>query len=112
MSKSLKARCIRRWGVEFKGRCDSKFSTVWRKRDLRGYIREAALTTADCMVESLAEDAARVDYGMLGWSHEFSQWFHERREFYLSEARERLNSTVTNDEIDEVIQNELEAWND
>lgn len=59
MSKSLNARCIRRWEVEFKGRCDSKYSPYWRKRDLRGYIREAALTTADCMVERLAEDKAR-----------------------------------------------------
>ncbi|EPK7771126.1 hypothetical protein PVK22_13980 [Klebsiella oxytoca] len=42
MSKSLNARCIRRWKVEFKGRCDSKYSPYWRKRDLRGYIREAA----------------------------------------------------------------------
>ncbi|HCT1901092.1 TPA: hypothetical protein OTQ06_002868 [Klebsiella aerogenes] len=41
MSKSLNARCIRRWEVEFKGRCDSKYSPYWRKRDLRGYIREA-----------------------------------------------------------------------
>ncbi|MEB2475792.1 hypothetical protein QMM96_10135 [Citrobacter freundii] len=47
MSKSLNARCIRRWTVEFKGRCDSKHSPYWRKRDLRGYIREAALTTAE-----------------------------------------------------------------
>lgn len=58
MSKSLNARCIRRWEVEFKGRCDSKYSPYWRKRDLRGYIREAALTTAYCMVERLAEDNA------------------------------------------------------
>ncbi|QIU88245.1 hypothetical protein [Yokenella regensburgei] len=111
MSKSLNARCIRRWKVRFKNICDSKINPWWRKRDLQ-YIRECALITADCMVESLAEDAAKVDYGMVGWSHEFSQWFHEQREFYLSEARERLNSTVTNDEIDEEIQNELEAWND
>ena len=64
MSKSLNARCIRRWEVEFKGRCDSKFSTVWRKRDLSGYIREAALTTAYSMVESMAERNAKVDYDL------------------------------------------------
>ncbi|BEJ36316.1 hypothetical protein OIPHN330_49360 [Citrobacter freundii] len=62
MSKSLNARCIRRWTVEFKSRCDSKLSPYWRKRDLRGYIREAALTTADCMVERMAEDNAMVDF--------------------------------------------------
>lgn len=62
MSKSLNARCIRRWTVEFKGRCDSKYSPYWRKRDLRGYIREVALTTADCMVERMAEDNAMVDF--------------------------------------------------
>lgn len=38
MSKSLNARCIRRWEVEFKGLCDSKVSPWWRKRDLRGYM--------------------------------------------------------------------------
>lgn len=112
MSKSLNARCIRRWTVEFKGRCDSKFSPYWRKCDLRGYIRDAALTTADCMVERLAENNARVDFGIDGWSPEFSSWYAERREQYLKEAREALDEDATNDEIDEEIQNELEAWND
>lgn len=55
MSKSLNARCIRRWEVEFKPLCDSKRNLYWRKRDLRGYIREAAFTTAYSMVESMAE---------------------------------------------------------
>ncbi|WP_213322404.1 hypothetical protein [Klebsiella aerogenes] len=112
MSKSLNARCIRRWEVEFKGRCDSKHSPYWRKRDLRGYIREAALTTADCMVHSLAEDIARKDYGECGWSYEFAQWYHEQRDFYLKEARRQLDKDATNEQIDEEIQNELEAWND
>lgn len=40
MSKSLNARCIRRWTVEFKKRCDLKYSQYWRKRDLRGYMSE------------------------------------------------------------------------
>lgn len=114
MSKSLNARCIRRWKVEFKDRCDSKVSPWWRKRDLRGYIRECALTTADCMVESRAEDNARIAfYGYThGWSPEFSSWYDERREAFQKEARRHLNETATNDEIDEEIQNELEAWND
>ena len=114
MSKSLNARCIRRWEVEFKGRCDSKFSTVWRKRDLSGYIREAALTTAYSMVESMAERNAKVDYDgePNGWSPEFSAWYRERREKYLKEARDYLDEQATNDEIDEEIENELEAWND
>ena len=34
------------------------------------------------------------------------------REQYLKEARDYLNEDATNDEIDEEIQNELEAWND
>jgi len=114
MSKSLNARCIRRWEVEFKGRCDSKFSMVWRKRDLRGYIREAALTTAYSMVESMAERNAKVDYdgSPNGWSPEFSAWYHERREQYIKEARDFLNEEATTEEIDEEIDNELEAWND
>ncbi|EKQ8000882.1 hypothetical protein ACHCAK_20705 [Raoultella ornithinolytica] len=114
MSKSLNARCIRRWEVEFKGRCDSKVNPYWRKRDLRGYIREAALTSAYSMVESMAERNAKVDYdgSPNGWSPEFSVWYYERQEQYLKEARDFLNEEATNDEIDEEIQNELEAWND
>nr|DAY67316.1 MAG TPA: hypothetical protein [Caudoviricetes sp.] len=114
MKKSLNARCIRRWIVECKGRCDSKHSPYWRKRDLRGYIREAALTTAYCMVERMAENNAKFDYDgtTIGWSPEFSAWYHERREQYLKEARDYLNEEATNEEIDEEIENELEAWND
>ncbi|HGY2802914.1 TPA: hypothetical protein ACNVTV_004839 [Citrobacter freundii] len=114
MSKSLNARCIRRWNVEFKGRCDSKHSPYWRKRDLRGYIREAALTTAYCMVERMAEDNAMVDFqgANRGWSPEFSAWYAANRKKYLKEARDFLNREATTEEIDEEIQNELEAWND
>ncbi len=114
MSKSLNARCIRRWKVEFKGRCDSKYSPYWHKRDLRGYIREAALTTAYSMVESMAERNAKVDYdgSLKGWTPEFSEWYRNYREEYLKEARNFLNEDATNEDIDEEIQNELEAWND
>ncbi|HED3095577.1 TPA: hypothetical protein R4045_001112 [Citrobacter freundii] len=117
MSKSLNARCIRRWTVEFKGRCDSKHSPYWRKRDLRGYIREAALTTADSMVDNLAYNNAMLDYFTevgddSGWSPDFAAWYRGRSEKYLKEAQDYLNEDATNDEIDEEIQNELEAWND
>ena len=111
MSKSLNARCIRRWEVEFKPVCDSKVNPHWRKSDLRGCIREAALTTAYSMVESMAERNAKVDYdgSPNGWSPEFSAWYHERREQYIKEARDFLNEEATTEEIDEEIQNELEA---
>lgn len=112
MSKSLNARCIRRWEVEFKHRCDSKYSPYWRKRDLRRCIRVCALTTADSMVERMAEDNARVDFGVNGWSREFSEWYAERRTQYHKEAQDFLNEEATTDEIDEEIENELEAWND
>ncbi len=94
--------------------CDSKVNPYWRKRDLRGYIREAALTTAYSMVESMAERNAKVDYDGTtdGWSPDFSAWYDEHREQYLKEARDYLDEEATNDEIDEEIQNELEAWND
>ncbi|ENZ8703093.1 hypothetical protein ACHBJW_004661 [Klebsiella aerogenes] len=114
MSKSLNARCIRRWEVEFKGRCDSKYSPYWRKRDLRGYIREAALTTADCMAERMAEDAARFDKtgSTYGWSPEFAEWYNEHRDEYKRKAYAHLSEFATTDEIDEEIRNELDAWND
>ncbi|MEH4844675.1 hypothetical protein PO422_00820 [Escherichia coli] len=118
MSKSLNARCIRRLEVEFKGLCDSKVSPWWNKRDLRGYIRECALTTAECMVESLAYNNAMHDFFAengddRGWSPEFSVWYDSsRREQYRKEALSYLNEEASNDEIDEEIQNELEAWND
>ncbi|HCE8859448.1 TPA: hypothetical protein NHV36_004674 [Klebsiella michiganensis] len=112
MSKSLNARCIRRWEVEFKGRCDSKYSPYWRKRDLRAYIREAALTTAFCMIERIAEDNARIDFGITGWSPEFSSWYDEQREHFQKAARIILDAFASNEAIDEEIENELEAWND
>ncbi|EMW4538876.1 hypothetical protein AAE374_000597 [Salmonella enterica] len=118
MPKSLNARCIRRWKVEFKGRCDSKYSPYWRKRDLRGYIRECALTMAESMVDSLAYNNAMHDFFAengddSGWSPEFSVWYDSRRrKKYLKEALDYLNEEATNDEIDEEIDNEQEAWND
>ena len=114
MSKSLNARCIRRWEVKFKSVCDSKHNPYWRKSDLRGYIREAALTTAYSMVESMAERNAKVDYDGApnGRTPEFSAWYRERHEQYLKEAREYLDEEATNDEIDDEIENELETWND
>lgn len=60
MSKSLNARCIHRWTVEFKSRCDSKHSPYRRKQHLHSFIRECALTTTVCMVERMAEDNAMV----------------------------------------------------
>lgn len=114
MSKSLNARCIRRWQVQFRDVCDSKFSPYWRTRHLRGCIRECALTTAHCMVERMAENNARVDFNgdEPGWTPVFSAWYATRRERYRKEALDYLNQDTTNDEIDEEIQNELEAWND
>jgi hypothetical protein len=113
MSKSLNARCIRRWEVEFKPICDSKVNPFWRKSDLHGISAKRA-TTAYSMVESMAERNAKVDYDgePNGWSPEFSAWYRERREKYLKEARDYLDEEATNDEIDEEIENELEAWND
>ncbi len=61
MSKSLNARCIRRWEVRFKPVCDSKVSPHMRKSFLRG-VRELGLITAENMVESMAEKNARFDY--------------------------------------------------
>lgn len=80
MSKSLNARCIRRWKVQMRDVCDSKVNPWWRKRDLRGYIRECGLITAYCMVERIAEDNAKVDYqgDTFGWSPEFPA-HHQRR---------------------------------
>lgn len=114
MSKSLNARCIRRWKLEFKSICDSKVSPWWRKRDLHGYIRQCALTTADCMVERTAEDMARIDRtgSTYGWSPEFAEWYGKHREEYKRKAYAHLCSSATTDEIDEEIQNELGEWND
>lgn len=118
MSKSLNARCIRRWQVQLRDVCDSKSSPFWRKRDLRGYIHECGLTTADCMVENLAYNNAMHDYFAengddSGWSPEFSVWYDSgRREQYRKEALDYFNQDATNDEIDEEIWNELEIWSE
>ena len=118
MSKSLKARCIRRWEVRTKSWCDSKWSEVWRKRDQRRFFRETAIITADCMVDELAYNNAMHDFFTengddKGWCPEFSTWYNDkRREQYLKEAFDFLDEEATTDEIDEQIENELEAWND
>ncbi|EGT4313719.1 hypothetical protein DOX53_18330 [Cronobacter malonaticus] len=114
MSKSLKARCIRRWKVQVRGWCDSKVSPYWRRRHLRSFFRSIALTTADSMVERVAENNAKVDFEGCnnGWSPEFSAWYRDHREHYRKGALELLNNEATSDEIDEEIFNELEAWND
>lgn len=114
MITTLRKRCIRRWTVEFKSICDSKVSLHWRKHHLRGYIREAALTMACCMVERMAENNAKFDYDgtTIGWSPEFAAWYDERRERYLKEAWDYLNEEATNDEIDEQIAEEIDCWND
>ncbi|HHQ6598099.1 TPA: hypothetical protein ACSTLU_004405 [Serratia fonticola] len=113
MSKSLIGRCIRRWKVKFKPVCDSKVSPIWRKRDLRGYIRQSALTTADNMVQDMAQRNAKIDYGIDGWSPEFSAWYcePERRAEYEKEARDFLNEEADNGEIDDLIQAEVDEWN-
>ena len=117
MTKSLNKRCIRRWKVRFKPLCDSKTNHHWRKHHLRGFIREAALTTADSMIDRLAYNNAMYDFFAengddSGWSPEFSEWYRGKRTNYLKEALDYLNEEVTNDELDEEINNELEAWND
>lgn len=114
MKKSLYGRCIRRWKVEMRNVCDSKISPHWRKRDLRGFIRETAIITADSMIERLAESNAQFDFTGRGsgWSPEFAFWYRNNREKYLKEARDHLNEEATSDEIAEEIRNELEAWND
>jgi hypothetical protein len=63
------------------------------------------------MVESMAERNAKVDFdgSLQGWTPEFSEWYRKHREVYLKEARDQLNEEATNDEIDEEIENELEA---
>ncbi|MDF7681235.1 hypothetical protein PT300_11825 [Enterobacteriaceae bacterium ESL0689] len=114
MSKSLTSRCIRRWQVEFKPLCDSAKNPYWCKRDLRGYIREYALTTATVMTEDLAEYKAKLDFygSVLKWSPEFSNYLDKNREIYLREAREYLNENATTEEIDAAIHDELETWDD
>ncbi|CAI2429944.1 hypothetical protein [Serratia liquefaciens] len=112
MSKTLTGRCIQRWEVHFKPICDSKRSPYWRKRDLKGYIRHAAIITADCMVSEMAERNAKVDYGIDGWSPEFSSWFGSCRVRYEKEARDTLNEEASNIEIDENIECEIDCWND
>lgn len=77
-------------------------------------IRSIALNGASVISlgKRMAGDNARVDFGITGWSPEFSAWYDERREQYLKETRDYLNEDATNDEINEEIQNEPEAWND
>ena len=114
MSKSLVARCIKRWKARFKPVCDSKVSPYWRKHHLRTYFRQCGVITADSMVMEMAESNAKVDFGVDGWSPEFSRWFEERRDEYMKEAREFLNEyeNADNGHIDDLIQEECDCGDD
>ncbi|MBP1129249.1 hypothetical protein JOE25_000792 [Serratia sp. PL17] len=95
MSKTLKGHRIQRWKEPL---CDSKLSPCWRKRDLKSYIRRTAVITADCMVSEMAEHNAKVEYGIDGWSPEFSCWFSScrvRPEIHSMKKHQILKSTRT-----------------
>ena len=111
--KTLHGRCIRRWKLRFKDICDSKVSSYFRKRDLKGFCRESGVITADMMIQNMAEDNAVADFqgGKRGWSPECSKFFDENREKYMTEARLFLNEEATNDEIDDLIEEEISNWN-
>lgn len=111
--KSLHGRCIQRWKQRFKSVCDSKVSPYFRKRDLKGFCRESGVITADMMILNMAEGNAHVDFDgkRHGWSPEFSKFFDENREKYITEARLFLNEEATNDEIDDLIEEEISNWN-
>ncbi|EMH9026312.1 TPA: hypothetical protein KE800_003700 [Proteus mirabilis] len=111
--KSLHGRCIQRWKQRFKNVCDSKVSPYYRKRDLKGFCRECGVITADMMIQNMAENNAIVDFSgcWQGWSPEFSKFFDENREKYITEARLFLNEEATNDEIDDLIEEEISNWN-
>lgn len=112
MANSLFSRCIRRWTVRWKHVCDSKASPIWRKRDLRGYIRESAITTAYGLAEQLASDNAKFDFNgsTYGWSPEFANFFSKHRDKYIKEALDFLNEEITTEEIDEAIDAEIDCW--
>lgn len=111
--KTLHGRCIQRWKQRFKSVCDSKVSPYYRKRDLKGFCRECGVITADMMILNMAEGNAHVDFDgkRHGWSPEFSKFFDENREKYITEARLFLNEEATNDEIDDLIEEEISNWN-
>lgn len=111
--KSLHGRCIQRWKQRFKSVCDPKVSPYFRKRDLKGFCRESGVITADMMILNMAENNAIVDFNRCwqGWSPEFSKFFDENREKYITEARLFLNEEATNDEIDDLIEEEISNWN-
>ena len=111
--KTLHGRCIRRWKLRFKDACDSKASPYFRKRDLKGFIRECGITTAEMMILDMAEGNAKFDFDGKhhGWSSEFSKFFDKNREKYMTEAHLFLNEEATNDEIDDLIEEEISNWN-
>ncbi|EPJ3763099.1 hypothetical protein NPI25_000426 [Providencia stuartii] len=110
--KTLHGRCIRRWKLRFKDVCDSKVSPYFRKRDLKEFCRESGVITADMMILNMAEGNAKFDFSgeQHGWSPEFSKFFDENREKYMTEARLFLNEEATNEEIDDLIEEEISEW--
>lgn len=113
MAKSIHKRFIRGWHLQFRHVCDSKFSPYWRGRDVKGFLRESGIVSADSLIYSLAEDLAKKDFqgAERGWTPEFSRWFDARRQHYLQLAKAEADK-ISVEEIEDLIQEEISYWGD
>lgn len=106
--KSIYKIAINLWKRRFEHVCDSKVSAFWRKRDLRGFIRQMGIHTAEWIVYDLASEIAHREFGNRGWSIEFSNFFDQNLERFKAEAVEVISSQ-NQEEILEAVEEAMEA---
>lgn len=111
MAKSIHKRFIRAWKLRFRAVCDSKVSAHWQKRDLKSFLRESGIVSANSFTYSMAESLAKQDFqgNERGWSPEFSAWFDKRRQHYMQLAKIGADK-ISDDEIHDLIEEEISCW--
>ncbi|PKE27600.1 hypothetical protein CWS43_26105 [Rahnella sp. AA] len=113
MNKSIHKRFIRAWELRFRDICNSNTSQYWRKRDIKGFLRNTAIISADGLLYELAEDLAKQAFpgDSQGWTPEFGRWFSQAtiREKFLKLAAMQANA-VSDDDITDAIETEISYW--
>lgn len=106
--KSIYKIAINLWKRRFQAVCDSKVSPFWRKKDLKGFVRQMGVHTADWMIYEVAQEIAYRESGCKGWSVEFSNFFTENEEHFRELAIDIIYQQ-TQEELTDALQESMEA---
>lgn len=108
--KSIYKISINLWKRKFKQYCDSKINPWWRKRDLKGFVRDMGITTANIMVYDLGREIARREFfgGDIGWTVEFENFYTENQEHFDELALDVIYAQ-THQELVEALKDAMDA---